>query len=149
MQNLDATSGEAPVPSMGQEDVSTTSESALGHRAPNIDDIRVEHHPSANVPTEHFAYEDYTSAIPDPDPNVLPSSEREPWSAFRSRLNFELAEFMQDVRLNEGEIKRLLSIVDQVASRPSQYSIVDMKDLKDMWKSASAAHGSGVCVLFL
>lgn len=117
---------------------------ARSSSSPAIDDIRVEYHPNANHPTTYSSYEDYTSALPQPDPSTLPTSPREPWSHFRTRLNFELAEFMQDVRLNEGEMKRLLSIMDRVALHPSDYSIVDFKDLKDMWTAASKPHDSGV-----
>uniref|UniRef100_A0A8H7Y2E1 Uncharacterized protein n=1 Tax=Psilocybe cubensis TaxID=181762 RepID=A0A8H7Y2E1_PSICU len=74
------------------------------------DDIKIEYHPSSKQVDEIFRFEDYKSTLPETKPKNV---DRKPWLPFRTRLDFELAEFMHDSHLNSSQTSTLLSIIHQ------------------------------------
>ncbi|KAJ3509094.1 hypothetical protein NLJ89_g5404 [Agrocybe chaxingu] len=112
---------------------------------PNLkrDDIKIEYHPKSGrhgAPTIHH-FDEYVSAnhstcaAPTPDP--------EPWKPFRTRLDFELAEFMQDARLNEEQIGDLLSLISRCIKSPESLTISGADDLANVWKHARETKAFG------
>ncbi|KAH6885699.1 hypothetical protein BKA70DRAFT_1236963 [Coprinopsis sp. MPI-PUGE-AT-0042] len=59
-----------------------------------------------------------------------------PWSPFRHRCDFELAEFMRATNLNLKQIERLLSIVGKIAGG-AEYSLVDACHVTETWDSGA------------
>ncbi|KAF4612582.1 hypothetical protein D9613_012725 [Agrocybe pediades] len=101
-------------------------------------DIRVEYHPKSrrqakHIPAKEFRNPDADSR-PAPRPDTLPTTE--PWFPFRTRLDFELADFIQDAGLNAGQIEELLSWIEQCTKDPTSYTLSGKKDLTNLWTLA-------------
>lgn len=131
-------------------------------REPITDDIRVEPHPrnAAGLKTRYFAYEEYSSEMPEPAttnsssgkeetgiPDPSPSdSKRPPWSPFRTRIDFEFAELMESIHPNARTLDAVVKLVRKIIKNPSEFTFVDGKHITRTWESATKAHGNGVSI---
>ena len=59
-----------------------------------------------------------------------------PWRGFKTRDDFELAEFALDAGLNEGLVNRLFKIISRVCSGESRLTFSSYRDLNDAWSVA-------------
>ena len=91
------------------------------------------YHPSAcRAPTverfEEYGQEqdDIESVIPDTDP----------CSVFGSRTEFEFAELTHEANLSKRQIKRLLKLIDRIASRKDRFSFKTEDDIGRAWNRA-------------
>lgn len=102
---------------------------------PQIDDIRTEYHPRSGRAPVIASFEQFgkTETLVDTEPPVNMC----PWTPFRTRLDFEMAEFILDAALNERQTKTLFSLLDRVAGKYEEFTITNHDDLKNMWKLAS------------
>jgi hypothetical protein len=117
-------------------------------RSPIEDDIMVQTHPAAKKRPQYHPYESYSSSLPEPAKTYDNKRRRAPWSPFRYRLDFQLAEFMRQKNFNNVEMDKLLSIVASIAEAPSTYSLVDAKHVTDTWKASTKDRNTRVRLLF-
>ncbi|KJA13371.1 hypothetical protein HYPSUDRAFT_151670 [Hypholoma sublateritium FD-334 SS-4] len=107
-------------------------------------EIRVEYHPTSNREAQHFIFEDYIDNVvqADPHPNKIPDPHikgPEPvWHPFSSRLDFEIAELIQDTHMNSRQTDALLSLIRKCIDEPEAYTLQSSKDLKEIWTAARA-----------
>ncbi|KAH9850401.1 hypothetical protein C2E23DRAFT_735177 [Lenzites betulinus] len=100
-----------------------------------VDDFLTVHHPHSKLrPTvQHF--EDF---VRDSQPKLDPSSiPRRPWEPFRSRIDFEFAQFALEAALNNNQIDRLLKLIGTISTTPSDFSFKNAGDVKGAWDVAS------------
>ena len=109
----------------------------------NDSDIKVEYHPKAKKPAKIYCFESYNSAIPDCEPENI-AIDPEPWKPFRTRLDFELAEFIIDAHLNVPQTKQLLSLIRTCTETPNAFTIKDPKELSQTWEHARVMKASTV-----
>lgn len=124
------------------------AEAQLGRPAEE-DDIQVETHPRSGKATKFYSYEDYSNQSSQPTPqhahNGPPPNRQSnvmPWFPFQSRLDFELAEWMHDVRLNAKEMDRLLKIVQDIQGAPfgaSGFNLASADHVRKLWGVASSS----------
>lgn len=83
----------------------------------------------------HEAYREKQAAAE----HVAPTEEflrTKPWLPFETRLNFELAELINDARMNRPQISRLFAIIEDIIARPEDLTIRSHTQLKKAWKVA-------------
>ena len=109
-------------------------------------DIRVKYHPHANVADKMYRFEDYLASIEaayDRMDTDQPDDE-EPWRPFRTILDFEIAELVQETNMTRGQKSSLLRLVRRCIADPEQFTLIDEPDLQKTWDSARRAHMSSV-----
>ncbi|KAF7967708.1 hypothetical protein HWV62_33335 [Athelia sp. TMB] len=102
------------------------------------DDIRTEYHPKTGCAAcvahfDEYGREETTSSTR--------SIDETPWAPFfRTRLDFELAEVMQEAALNREQISRLISLIHQARLHKDGegFTITSYSDLKSSWDNAAA-----------
>jgi hypothetical protein len=104
---------------------------------PQPDDIKIEYHPNSNCPTEIYHFAEYGKTATPPSQN--PPPEREPWKPFRSRLDFEFAEFSLDAALNKEQTNTLIRLVRKALQQPDDFTLASHGELNNMWQEASIA----------
>ncbi|KAH6880256.1 hypothetical protein BKA70DRAFT_1126649 [Coprinopsis sp. MPI-PUGE-AT-0042] len=102
-----------------------------------MDDIMVQAHPAAKQRPLYHPYENYKSSLPSPSPAYDNKRRRSPWSPFRYRLDFQLAEFMRQRNFNSTDMDDLLMIVGSIARTPAKYSLVDAQHVTETWKASA------------
>ncbi|KAG2011543.1 hypothetical protein CC2G_011650 [Coprinopsis cinerea AmutBmut pab1-1] len=112
-----------------------------------MDDIKIETHPTSGKPTSFYAYEDYTSSLPEITPRSRTYPSVHPWSPFHTLLDFQIAEFMEEIGLNEGQMGCLLTLIQKAVKMPSTFTLVDGKDVRDTWEAGQLMYDTGVCVV--
>jgi hypothetical protein len=146
-----------------------TAEEQL-HHTPRVDNIKIVPHPrnAGRKRTQYCSYESYTTQLPkqkrkrvdqdtDQAPSTgenVPSTEQDdsygpdfPWTPFNSRIDFEFAQLMQSANLNESKINEFITMVFKILAAPRQFSLLDARQVKETWKSATDHYGQGVCLL--
>ncbi|KAJ7176117.1 hypothetical protein C8R43DRAFT_1084647 [Mycena crocata] len=70
-------------------------------------------------------------------PQRRPPTDAEPWAPFRTRLDFEVAEFAVEVMLNKNQTTTLLSLIRRCAANINDFTIQSHSDLEKHWELAS------------
>lgn len=86
-----------------------------------VDDFKMEYHPKAcrDPVIQHF-----NEFSREPPPIDFSKLNHAPWEpAFKTRLDFELAEFTLSADLNEGQITTLLALIDYIIMHPLELSV--------------------------
>lgn len=111
---------------------------------PRLDDFRTEYHPKASRPTRVDHFEDYGRSEYQP-PSKPPISN--PWTPFRTRLDFELADLILNAALNRQQITTLISIIHQSREQKDGEGVTlnSYKDLSDTWDRASKKSADVSC----
>jgi hypothetical protein len=109
-----------------------------GEPIPQPDDIKIEYHPNSNRPTEihHFAEYGRTKTPLDRQDSCL---DREPWRPFRSRIDFDFAEFALGAALNREQTDTLIRLVHHVQQKQDTFTLASHAELTKTWKEASIA----------
>ncbi|KAF8195254.1 hypothetical protein K438DRAFT_1906569 [Mycena galopus ATCC 62051] len=82
-----------------------------------------------------MSFEDYRATqVPPQRRNPI---NKKPWAPFRTRLDFEIAEFVQDAMLNKNQINVLLSLIQRCSKNPEGWTLQNQADLKKQWTFAS------------
>lgn len=93
----------------------------------------------------YYAEEDRSeSAGPQPV-----ETDQQPWRAFRTRLNFDLAEVMQSAHLNRQEIEEIISIVHRAIQAPHEFTLTGYNDLSDAWVKARQTETNEVSIIII
>jgi hypothetical protein len=74
-----------------------------------------------------------TSDSPDHNIPIDPT----PWKPFRTRLDFEIAEFCELAMLNKEMTKTLLSLIRQCGENIKEFTITTQTELEKLWGLAS------------
>lgn len=132
----------------------------LGRNAEE-DDIRIETHPRTGKATQYYDYDTYSNmSARTPASNASNArpaqNEREgrtPWFPFASRVDFELAEWMHDLRLNQKEMNRLLKIIGDIrdgssGSGAARFTLTSAAHVRKLWKIASDCNDFSVSILW-
>ncbi|KAJ3509806.1 hypothetical protein NMY22_g16171 [Coprinellus aureogranulatus] len=109
-------------------------------RLPMTDDIKIETHPSSKIPPKVCSYDAYNANLPTPDPKIQGPSSCAPWFPFMSKIDFELAQFMQDHRFNDSQTDALLSLIARIKKKPDDFHLVDVRHVNELWDGAAFMH---------
>ncbi|KAF9480048.1 hypothetical protein BDN70DRAFT_878082 [Pholiota conissans] len=110
-----------------------------------LNSIRFVYHPAANQNSDIFTFDEYcdmpVSGMPDAEMHEGDSSLQNlpPWHPFPTRLDFDVAEVIEDARMNHEQTERMLSLLRQVQSNPDEneaYTIRNRRDLSKIWDLA-------------
>lgn len=114
-------------------------------------DIRLKHHPHANKPDQMLRFGDYVTRIESAYDklDVDEPREKEPWRPFRTLLDFEIAELMQDTNMTRGQKDALIRLIRRCIEEPEQYTLFSESDLSKTWDAARQVHMSSVCYFYL
>lgn len=66
----------------------------------------------------------------------VPTDPR-PWRPFRSRLDFEVAEFCAENMLNTDSTGTLISLIRRCICDPDDFTLTGPRDLDELWELAS------------
>ncbi|KAJ7815570.1 hypothetical protein B0H14DRAFT_3745648 [Mycena olivaceomarginata] len=111
------------------------SEEFQRRESPQIDDIKRVFHPHSELPEVHLGFEEYrASQVP---PKRRHPTDEKPWAPFRTRLDFEVAEFSQDAMLNKNQIDTLISLIRRCAENIADFTLHNQSDLNKQWDLAS------------
>lgn len=125
------------------------SQSNSGPTPLDHNDIKVVYHPSAKMAEKIFHFEDYKPYLPKDESSSTVPPNPKPWKPFRSRLDFELAEFMHDAHFNESQSTQFLSLIRQCIETPSDFMFKDVADLKNCWDHARQLKATTVSHLLI
>ncbi|KAF9039133.1 hypothetical protein BJ165DRAFT_1531244 [Panaeolus papilionaceus] len=106
------------------------------------DSFKTDFHPHSRRKATFEAFEAFGQKQKEPDnqqPSNLPTyiTKSNPWLPFRSRAAFEFAELTLHTALTDGEIDKLIKIVEKLVSEKDSFSVVDCQDLRQTWVAAS------------
>jgi len=104
---------------------------------PELDSIRTEYHPHSQRPPKLVKFKDFRRQEP-AEGRPPKSSLEDPWQPFQSRADFEFAELALEAALNKRQVEKLIGIFEHCKSGQDTFSIKNHKDLRDLWKDASA-----------
>lgn len=103
---------------------------------PEKDDIRTEYHPKSARPPTIDPFHLYGHAAPAQACLSDSNDERKPWSPFRERLDYEIAELLLEATLNEKQIAKFLTFFHRCrAGEP--FTIMNYQDYHSTWELAS------------
>ncbi|KAG0702765.1 hypothetical protein DFH29DRAFT_982269 [Suillus ampliporus] len=75
----------------------------------DIDDIKVEYHPSSGRPTKVYHFEDYGCGPG--APTVVPKADPTPWQPFCTCIDFEVAELAHKAGLSHEQLDWLIQLI--------------------------------------
>ncbi|KAG1749387.1 hypothetical protein EDD22DRAFT_981848 [Suillus occidentalis] len=98
-----------------------------------VDDIKLEYHPSSGITPEVHAFNDFKRC---PPTSSAPPHKR-PWAPFKSRLEFEIAELALEACLNNDQTDRLITLCNRCASQSEKFTFKNHKDIRERWEAVS------------
>lgn len=126
---------------LARERASFSSSEAHGNEIPQLDDFKVEYHPSSEIPARTYRFDEYETQRPAaPSPGRILQLLGDPWHPFHSRDDFEFAEVVLEAGMSHKQISRLLEVVKRVQSGKSQLSFKSHNDITTAWQRASHQH---------
>ncbi|KAJ7613491.1 hypothetical protein FB45DRAFT_1112023 [Roridomyces roridus] len=109
---------------------------------PPPEEIKRVFHPHSERGTVFLSYREYVmSTIAQPLPPVDP----EPWRPFRTRLDFEVAEFCETNMLTKTATGALISIIRRAMHNPEEFTLSGQRELDELWDLASHKCTEGSC----
>jgi hypothetical protein len=105
---------------------------------PKLHDIKITFHPNSRRPDQYIRDDlnHQHSGTAEPPPTLDTPAPEKPWHPFRSRLDFELAEFALNSHLNKSKTEALLSIIKRCIKEPEQHTLKNHKELVEYWDLA-------------
>lgn len=104
---------------------------------PMLHDIKITFHPNSHRPDRYIRDDHPHSGTPEPAAATVDTPVLEkPWHPFRSRLDFEVAEFALSSHLNKSKTDALLSIIKRCIKEPEQHTLKDHNELIEYWDLA-------------
>ncbi|EKM49227.1 uncharacterized protein PHACADRAFT_201888 [Phanerochaete carnosa HHB-10118-sp] len=108
---------------------------------PQLDDFKVEYHPSSGIPARTYQFDKYQrERLTAPPPAKLLEFLAVPWHPFCCRDDFEFAEVVLEAGMSQPQISRLLAVVKHIQSGSSEFSFTSHKDITTAWQRASQHH---------
>lgn len=102
----------------------------------NHDDIKVEYHPSSGIATSIHAFDAF-ERYPAATSGSIPLPDEHPWRPFKSRLEFEVAEIILEIGLNNERTDRLIKLFHRCAIGKEKMTFKNHKDIHNLWEAAS------------
>ncbi|KAF8136888.1 hypothetical protein K438DRAFT_2120589 [Mycena galopus ATCC 62051] len=84
---------------------------------------------------EHHSLDEYLRREASRQP--LPSTNPQPWLPFRSRLDFEVAEFAQENMLNRVATNKFIALIRRCGANLEDLTIENFEDMNKQWEAAS------------
>ncbi|KAG1836159.1 hypothetical protein F4604DRAFT_2008209 [Suillus subluteus] len=100
----------------------------------NQDDIKIEYHPSSCIEAKVYSFNNFERRAAD---FLVPPPDGQPWSPFKSRLEFEIAEIMLEVGFNNQQTDRLIELCHCCAVGKEKLTFKNHKDIHNVWEAAS------------
>lgn len=100
----------------------------------NQDDIKIEYHPSSGIEAKVYSFDNFERCATD---FLVPPPDGQPWSPFKSRLEFEIAEIMLEVGFNNQQTDCLIKLCHRCAVGKEKLTFKNHKDIHNMWEAAS------------
>ncbi|KAJ6520588.1 hypothetical protein DFH09DRAFT_1193954 [Mycena vulgaris] len=113
----------------------TTPEEPARPEGPQMNDIKREFHPHSGRKPIKQTFQEYRASQVRPD--RTPPTDSEPWSPFRTRLDFEVSEFAQEAMLNQRQIDTFISLIRRCAANISAFTLHSHSDMNKSWDLAS------------
>ncbi|KAJ7116962.1 hypothetical protein C8R44DRAFT_832414 [Mycena epipterygia] len=97
-------------------------------------DIKRVFHPHSKRHVTFQSFDDYVASnmVEQPVP-----TDPQPWRPFRSRLDFEVAEFCTENMLNTDSTETLISLIRRCIYDPDDFTLTGSRDLDELWELAS------------
>ncbi|KAJ6468344.1 hypothetical protein C8R45DRAFT_1055287 [Mycena sanguinolenta] len=108
---------------------------ANGSVDPKANEIRYEFHPHSGLPPQTCSLDEYLEG--EVSRCRLPSTDRQPWVPFRTRLDFEVAEFAQENMLNQAATNKLIALIRRCAANLEEFTVKNYDDMNKQWDAAS------------
>jgi hypothetical protein len=102
--------------------------------APQLDDIKVEHHPHSKLPSTIHPFSEFSRRRPTED--TMPRSAS-PWEPFRTRLDFEVAEIALTTAMTKDQTNRLFELMRRAVSAKEDFTLHSHDEVRTLWKMAS------------
>ncbi|KAI9057444.1 hypothetical protein FKP32DRAFT_1615288 [Trametes sanguinea] len=105
-----------------------------------LGDIKIEYHPRSGRPPQVKPFEEFMRQ----NASASASAARhEPWApGFRTRIEFEFADFVREALLDDGSVTTLLRIIGKIVADPSQFKLSSANDVKASWAAAAERYPS-------
>jgi hypothetical protein len=109
-------------------------------------DVRIKYHPHANRPDQTFRFGEYLTHVEEVYDriDVDPPASTEPWRPFRTLLDFEIAELVQDTNMTRRQKSALIRLFQRCIKDPELFTLIDEPDLTKTWEDARRVHMSSV-----
>ncbi|KAI0691219.1 hypothetical protein BC835DRAFT_1307562 [Cytidiella melzeri] len=117
--NQNFTPGEAP--------------SASSATSSQIDNIKIEFHKSSHCPTCIYSFANFKRNERTVCSTLL---KAELWKPFKTRLDFEVVELINQMKLNASHTDRLLKVIKRIMQNPSDFTLKSAANLNQHWQSA-------------
>ena len=103
---------------------------------PEEGDVQRTFHPYSRLPSQIQSFDDYLLSESLTDCDKVPPEEQ-PWKPFRTQLDFEVAEFIEENMLNKRSTEKLIQLLRRVAANINDFTIRNQADLDKQWDLAS------------
>jgi hypothetical protein len=90
-------------------------------------------HPSSGIKAKVYSFDNFERRAAD---FLVPPPDSQPWSPFKSRLEFEIAEIMLEVGFNNQQTNRLVKLCHRCAVGKEKLTFKNHKDIHNMWEAA-------------
>lgn len=104
-------------------------------RLPELDDIKVEYHPSSGRSTRIFPFAEFKQEWPEYE--HLNTNPEDP---FQSRDDFDFAEAVLEARMKKPQIEAILKVMRRIHEGRSEFSLWTHRDLMRTWEEAEKCH---------
>ncbi|KAK1216916.1 hypothetical protein PQX77_020441 [Marasmius sp. AFHP31] len=101
---------------------------------PAVNDILVEHHPSIMAPNHVMSLDSYLRS--QREESTPPPPMKQPWAPFQSRIDFDVANFALQARLNRNLTNALLQLVQRI-TKGETVSFKSYNSICELWERAS------------
>ncbi|THG92678.1 hypothetical protein EW026_g8308 [Hermanssonia centrifuga] len=101
---------------------------------PHLDDIKTQYHPNSGLATRVDRFKDYNQ-----EASSVPASESDqrPWFPYRHLQDFVACELALESCMNEGQIDRMLNLINSTTSERAAFSLKSYSDMKKAWDMAA------------
>ncbi|KAJ7059195.1 hypothetical protein C8F01DRAFT_1370778 [Mycena amicta] len=104
---------------------------------PQKDDIKRQFHPSSGLPPQIMKLDEYLQ-LESRSLAARPPPVEKPWEpGFKTRLDFEVAEFVNENMLNKKATETLISLIRRIAANINDFTIRKHADMDRQWTEAS------------
>lgn len=114
----------------------STTVTVTSEEAQIVDPIKVIYHPHSERQEEVASFKDYRHRGLE-EKSTPKDSDKEPWSPFRTRGDFDYAEIALAAGLNMTQSNALIALITRVAKGESELTLTSHADLQKCWKTAS------------
>jgi len=100
---------------------------------PQLDDIKIDYHPSSQIPSTIHHFSDFSRSRPTED--YVPHNSA-PWEPFRTRFDFEVAEIALEAKLTKEQTNRLFDLIHRSAGG-EEFTLQNHDEVQTLWSMTS------------